>query len=74
MRQKMYEYIKFADAKKIKAMYTIIADDGNNLTPWQEDSKLLEKVVRTDADMESGKDEGIVWGKAKKQLLSRGKK
>lgn len=38
------------------------------------DKKQLEKITHTDAQMESGNDKGIPWEKAKKQLLSRGKK
>jgi len=74
IRQKLYEYIRFADDKKVKAIYTVVADEANESTEWSEDKKLLEKVKSTDADMESGKDKGISWPEAKKQLLQRGKK
>jgi len=74
IRQKLYEYIRFADDKKVKAIYTVISDDANETAEWWEDKKLLEKVRRTDADMENGKDKGILWQEAKKQLSRRGKK
>lgn len=74
IRQKLYEYIRFADDKKVKAIYTVFADEVNDVAEWWEDKKLLEKIARTDADMESGKDKGIAWPEAKKQLLQRGKK
>ena len=73
IRQKLYEYIRFADDKKVKAIYTIVADEANDISEWWEDKKLLEKVKRADADMESGKDKGVTWQEAKKQLLKRGK-
>ncbi len=69
IRQKMYEYIRFADEKKVKAIYTIVADEANEINEWWEDKKLLEKIRATDADMESGVDKGISWPEAKKQLL-----
>jgi hypothetical protein len=72
IRQKMYEYIRFADEKKVKAIYTIVADEANEIAEWWEDKKLLEKAAQADADMESGKDKGITWQKAKKQLLLEG--
>ena len=74
IRQKLYEYIRFADDKKVKAIYTVVADDVAKTSEWWEDRKLLEKVKRTDADMESGKDKGIPWESAKKKLLERDKK
>lgn len=74
IRQKLYEYIRFADDKKVKAIYTVVAGEANNNSEWWEDKKLLEKVIKTDNDMESGKDKGINWEDAKKQLLNRSKK
>ena len=69
IRQKLYEYIRFADD-----IYTVVAGEANETAEWWEDKKLLEKVKRTDAKMESGEDKGVSWSKAKKQLLQRGKK
>lgn len=74
IRQKMYEYIKFADEKKVKAIYTIVADEANEIADWREDKKLLDKIAQADADMENGKDKGVTWQEAKKQLLRRGEK
>ncbi len=74
IRQKMYEYIRFANEKKVKAMYTIVAEEANEISDWWEDQKLLDKIVKADADMESGKDKGKSWQDAKRELLARGKK
>jgi hypothetical protein len=74
IRQKMYEYIRFADDKKVKAIYTIVADEANEISEWWEDKKLLKKVEQADADLESGKDTGVDWEVARKKLLDRGKK
>ena len=74
IRQKMYEYIRFADDKKVKAIYTIVAEEADEINEWWVDKQLLEKVKQADADLESGKDKGISWAEAKKQLLQRGKK
>ncbi len=70
----MYEYIRFADDKKVKAIYAIVAEEADEINEWWADKQLLEKVERADADLESGKDKGISWAEAKKQLLQRGKK
>ena len=44
IRQKLYEYIRFADDKKIKAIYTVVADDAKETADWWEDKKLLAKI------------------------------
>jgi len=59
--------------KKIKAIYNIVADEANDISEWWEDKKLLAKIKSADSDMESGKDKGVNWQEAKKQLLKRGK-
>ncbi len=74
IRQKLYEYIRFADDEKVKAFYTIIAPETIPTKEWWEDKERLAEVQRRDAAMESGEDEGISWPEAKKQLLSGTKK
>jgi len=41
---------------------------------WSEDKKLMKELARRNNDMESGKDPGIPWDEAKKQLLQKRKK
>ena len=74
IRQKLYEYIRFSDDKKVKAIYSVVSGETNETTEWWHDKKLLEKVRQADADMDSGKDEGIEWSELKKELSQRGKK
>ena len=74
IRQKLYEYIRFSDDKKVKAIYSVVSGETNETIEWWHDKKLLEKVKQADADMDSGKDEGIEWSKLKKELSQRGKK
>ncbi len=74
IRQKLYEYIRVADDKKVKAIYTIVAEGAEEGTEWWRDKKLVEKLNAIDSDMESGKDEGVNWAQAKDQLLAPAKK
>ena len=74
IRQKLYEYIRFADDEKVKAFYTIIGPETNKTTEWWEDKELIAELDRMDAAMDSGEDEGISWPEAKKQLMERSKK
>ncbi len=68
IRQKLYEYIKVADDKKVKAIYTIVEDNINELHEWWNDKKIIDELDSRSADLKSGKDKGIAWGKLKKGI------
>ena len=42
-----------------------------DIAGWWEDNGLMAQLARTNDDMESGKDPGISWTEAKKQLLQK---
>lgn len=49
IREKLYDYIRFADEKKVKAIYTIIENDMIvRDSPWEEESFVKELNRRTD--------------------------
>jgi hypothetical protein len=68
IRQKLYEYIKVADDKKVKAIYTIVEDEINELHEWWNDKKMIDELDRRSADLKSGKDKGIEWVELKNDL------
>ena len=74
IRQKLYEYIKFADDEKVEAIYTIIKDDVNDSYEWWNDDSLIAELDKRSNDLKSGKDKGISWNQTKDYLLSKGKK
>ena len=73
IRQKLYEYIRFADDEKVKAFYTIIGSETNENTNWWEDKELIADLDRMDKAMDDDDDKGITWTEAKKLLLERSK-
>lgn len=74
IRQKLYEYIRFADDRKVKAIYNVVSGEANESVEWWQNKELLAQVLKADADMESGVDKGVSWKEAKEQLMARGKK
>ena len=69
IRQKLYEDIRVADDKKVKALYTIIESDLNELYEWWNDKDLMAELDQRSADLKSGKDMGQSWEGVKNQLL-----
>ena len=68
IRQKLYDYIKTADDKKVKAIYTIVESEINQVNEWWQDNELVAELERRSADLISGKDKGISWAEFKKGL------
>jgi len=73
IKQKLYEYIRVADDKKVKAIYTLIEGEMNELYEWWNDKNLIIELECRSADLKSGKDKGIPWEIVKKDLLKRKK-
>ena len=68
IRQKLFDYIRVADDKKVKAIYTILSDEIQEDTDIWTDEFLQELNKRT-ADFESGNVMGFTW----KEVKSRAK-
>ena len=72
VRQKLYEYIRVADEKKVKAIFTMVEDELEEFE-WTKDKEFLAELDRRSADYRSGKVKGIPWEDAKKQILASSK-
>lgn len=59
-RQKLHEYISTADDKKVKAIYTIIESDLNEMYEWWNDKELIAELDLRSDDLKSGKDKGYM--------------
>ena len=58
IREKLQDYIKIADDKKVKAIYTMIESDIVSLD-WWKDEKLLAEFDKVANDFETGKEKGF---------------
>ena len=64
IRQKLFDYIRVADDKKVKAIYTIIENEIKEEADIWTDEFLQELNKRT-GDFESGKVKGYTWAEVK---------
>lgn len=69
IRQKLYEYIRVADDKKVKAIFTMVEDEVNEISNWWEDKEVLNELDKRSDALKSGKDKGTSWEVAKKRIL-----
>lgn len=75
IRRRLFEYIRFADEKKVKAIYAILEQEINEKHDiWTEE--LAKEMDRRASEIESGKVKGIAWKDVKahaKALLKKRK-
>ena len=73
IRQKLQEYIRFADDKKVKAIYVILENEIEE--KHEEWSKEFEnEILRRIEDYESGKDKGISRREVTRKVAALAKK
>ncbi len=74
IRQKLYDYIRVAEDRKVKAIYTILEEEINEANDHWNDKNFLAELDKRAADYKSGKVKGIPWEKAKTQILNSTKR
>lgn len=65
IREKLYDYIRFADEKKVKAIYTMVEGEIiEELNLW-EDPAFMNELDQRLAEYESGNVKGSIWTEVK---------
>lgn len=59
LRYKLYDYIKVADEKKLKAIYNLLEEEIEAAAEWWKDKQVVAELdIRYEA-LKSGKDKGV---------------
>lgn len=69
IREKLQEYIKTADDKKIKAIFTLVENDIDEKYNWWEDDEFLDDLDERGRRYEAGIDKGYTFEEAKAEIL-----
>jgi threonyl-tRNA synthetase len=65
IRERLQDYIRYADDKKVKTIYTMVEDEIIETKNLWEDKQFLAEMNSRLEDLESGKVEGISWEELK---------
>lgn len=61
IRERLYDYIRDADDKKIEAIYTLLGDQVNETAHWSEDKVFVADLDERVKRYEEGTDQGYTW-------------
>ena len=73
LRHKLYDYIRRAEDKKIKAIYTILEEEIEGDYDHWNDKDFVEEITKRSQELKSRKVKGILWEDAMAQILDSSK-
>ena len=71
IRDRLYDYLRVADDKKIKAIYMMLEDDIAEETEWWNNPALVSELEKEYEAWDSGKDKGYSLADIKAEIVSR---
>ena len=71
IRDRLYDYIRVADDKKIKAIYMMLEDDITEETEWWNNSAFVAELEKEYQAWEAGNDKGHSLADIKAEIASR---
>ncbi|TKB96346.1 hypothetical protein [Pedobacter cryophilus] len=69
IRKKLQDYIKTADDKKIKAIFTLVESDIDKSLDWWEDKEFVAELDERGRRYKEGLDRGFTFEEAKEEIL-----
>jgi hypothetical protein len=71
IRDKLYDYIRVADDRKIKAIYMMLEDDIAEETEWWNNPAFVSVLEKEYEAWDSGKDKGYSLADIKAEIANR---
>ncbi len=68
IRNKLYDYIRIADDKKIKAIYTMLEEDIEQKLDWWKDNSFVQELDAEYNSWKDGKAKGYSMAEVEKEL------
>ena len=65
IRDRLYDYIRYADEKKVKAIYTVVEEEINDQVNLWEDKNFLKEIDMRLNEYEQGKIKTSTWEEVK---------
>lgn len=69
IRHKLYDYIRVAEDKKVKAIYTMLAGEIEEDFVYWNDKNFVDELEKRSVDLKSGNTEAVSWEEAKATIL-----
>lgn len=74
IRERLYDYIRVADDKKVKAIYALLEDQVIPVVDWSEDEDFVAELNERVRRYEAGIDRGYTWGELEASIEELKKK
>ena len=71
IREKLQDYIKTADDKKIKAIFTLVENDIDKEVEWWVNKEFVAELNERAKRYEDGIDKGFTFEEVKEELIKR---
>ncbi len=69
IRNKLYDYIRVADDKKLSAIYNLLENEIEQTNEWWKDKKFTNELDRTYQVMENGSDKGVTVKELEQSII-----
>ena len=70
IRQRLYDYIRVAEERKIKAIYVMLEDEIEEVYDHWNDKEFIAELNKRSADYKSGRSKAVAWEEAKAKILN----
>jgi putative addiction module component (TIGR02574 family) len=70
IREKLYDYIRVAEDRKVKAIYTMLEQEIEEVYDYWNDKDFIAELDKRSDDYKKGKTKGVPWEEAKARILN----